>query len=183
PTGDPRDLGTALGPMSSRTAFERIGAQIGQAVEAGARVACGGRTWTEPRTGLPAWQPTVLTGVRPTMAVMGDETFGPVFPVFAYDDDDALWAAVEACRYGLNAAAFGPDTDVAAAVARLARRHRNVYANATPFDPEQRATRIVDGGYGASALHGAPSPQGYRWYNGPRRLARALADLTAQEPR
>ncbi len=181
PAGDPRDPTTVLGPMSSRAAFDRIGQQIAQAVDLGARLVDGGRPWTDPYSGRPGWVPSVLTGVRPELSVMADETFGPVFPVMAYTADDALWTAVDACRYGLNAAAFGPDASGLAA--RLAARHRNVYVNATPFDADQVATRIVDGGYGASALHGAPGPDGYRWRSGPRRLARALAELTDLESR
>lgn len=171
---------TDLGPMASPKAFERIGEHIADAVAQGARVVTGGRTWHEARTGLSGWEPAVLVGARATMDIVAEETFGPVFPVVTYEDDDELWPMVEACRYGLNASIFGPDG--ADHVAWLSSRHRNVYVNATPFDLDQLETRIVDGGYGGSALHGEPVGTSYRWRHGPRRLAQTLTQLSADEP-
>jgi acyl-CoA reductase-like NAD-dependent aldehyde dehydrogenase len=62
--------------------------------------------------------PTVLTDVTPDMKVCAEEVFGPVVAVQRYADvDDALRLANDT-RYGLQAAIFTPDLDLALRAAR-----------------------------------------------------------------
>ena len=70
--GDPTADGTALGPLSSSTAADRLQDQLDRAVKGGARVVAGGE-----RDGN-FFSPTVLTDVTPDNDAYREELFGPV---------------------------------------------------------------------------------------------------------
>jgi succinate-semialdehyde dehydrogenase / glutarate-semialdehyde dehydrogenase len=97
PGSDPR---TTLGPMVDERARAAVHTQVRQAADMGARVLTGG----EVPAGVGAFYPaTVLADARPDMAVMAEETFGPVIPVMtATSFEDALQAAAQS-PYGLAA--------------------------------------------------------------------------------
>jgi acyl-CoA reductase-like NAD-dependent aldehyde dehydrogenase len=99
--GDPRHA--ALGTLISAEAARRIRALVDDAVEKGARIAAGG--------GLDGavMQATVIDGVKPTMKLYREESFGPVVAVIrAEDEDDAIRIANDS-PYGLSAAIFSRD--------------------------------------------------------------------------
>lgn len=112
------DSGT-IGPLIDAEQAAVIQAHLDDAVDRGALVRTGG---TVERHGGGHWiRPTVLTGVDHSMAVMTEETFGPLLPVMAYSDVDHAVALANDSTYGLTAAVFGPDAEAAAAVARRLR--------------------------------------------------------------
>ena len=103
-----------IGPFIFAAQAEKVAAQIDDALAKGARLLAGGKP--EQLGGGWYMRPTVLIDVKPDMAVMREETFGPVIPVTLYDDvDDAVRMANDSA-YGLSAAVVGP-RDVAEAVA------------------------------------------------------------------
>ena len=106
--------GGQIGPFIDPRQAAVVQAQIDEAVAAGATLHCGGIT--EMHDGRPYMRPTVLTGVDHSMAVMTDETFGPVIPVMEVKDMDEAVSLANATRYGLSGAVFGP-RDVATQVA------------------------------------------------------------------
>lgn len=107
-----------IGPFIFPAQADKVGAQIADAVAAGARVLTGGTV--ETLGGGRYLRPTVLADVTPDMAVMREETFGPVIPVTIFDDLDDAIAQANATEYGLSAAVLAGSLDEAAAVgARL----------------------------------------------------------------
>lgn len=78
--------------------------------------------------------PTVLSNVTHDMAVMTDETFGPLMPVMAFDTvDDAVRLANDSI-FGLSGAVFGPQDQAMAVAKRMNAGGINVNdAGATPF--------------------------------------------------
>lgn len=82
--GDPLDENTQIGPLVDAQGLEKVVAHVTDAVKKGAQILVGGT----PQEGL-FYTPTVLTGVKPGMLVMEEETFGPVAPLtpFATDAD------------------------------------------------------------------------------------------------
>jgi len=91
-----------IGPLIFARQAEIIAAQLADAVSKGARILTGGKV---EHHGGGAWlRPTVVTGVTHDMALMTEETFGPVMPVVGYDNlDEAVRLANESV-YGLSAA-------------------------------------------------------------------------------
>ena len=139
-----------MGPLASPRVWGRLHAQLRASVARGARVRWGGSSLFEPVTGRPLLQPAVLTGCRPDMPVVRDETFGPVFPLLAFAEADGLLAALDATAYGLNTAAHGPLPP--AVQDYLLATHRNVYWDSTAVCPHNLPTRLTDGGYKRSGL-------------------------------
>ena len=96
PVGNPASGQVALGPVIDARQRDTIHALVTQSVDAGARLAAGGR-YDEL-----FYQPTVLADVEPQMPAYASEVFGPVAPVvsFATADDAAKLAADS--EYGLS---------------------------------------------------------------------------------
>jgi acyl-CoA reductase-like NAD-dependent aldehyde dehydrogenase len=105
-----------IGPIIFNRQADILSAQIADAKTKGARVMTGGEIETH---GGGRWlRPTVLSGVTPDMAVLRDETFGPILPVVAFDTVDEAVALANDGEYGLSAAVFAATLDEAEAVGR-----------------------------------------------------------------
>ncbi|WP_228242434.1 aldehyde dehydrogenase family protein [Porphyrobacter sp. GA68] len=106
--------GGPLGPFIFPPQAAKVQAQIDEAIARGAQVLTGGKV---VQLGGGAYlRPTVITGVSPDMAVMREETFGPVLPVTAYADVDQAIALANAGEYGLAAAVIAGDAEEAARI-------------------------------------------------------------------
>jgi len=109
--GDPAAEETALGPLSSLEAAERVEKQVSKAVDQGATKVIGGA-----RDG--AWYPpTVLTGVTPRMDAYREEFFGPVGVVYRVADEDAAVRLANDTPFGLGSYVYSTDPAQAARVA------------------------------------------------------------------
>jgi succinate-semialdehyde dehydrogenase/glutarate-semialdehyde dehydrogenase len=76
--------------------------QVGDATSKGAVVLAGGRRLTENDLARGRfYAPTVLTGVTRDMQIYREETFGPIAPVIAFDDEDEVITAANDTTYGL----------------------------------------------------------------------------------
>jgi len=125
--GEPERRETTLGPIVSRRASERIAAQLKDAAARGARLLCGGGLRSATLAdGVPVTyvEPTVLAGVTADMAVMREETFGPLIPVQEVEDAEQALALAGASPYGLAANLYG---DGEGAVPDLAASHGQVF--------------------------------------------------------
>ena len=143
--GDPyRDQSVQLGPLINDAQRERFEAAVRGALADGATLAAGGTT--EGRYAAP----TVLTDVRPDMAVFATETFGPVVTVTVVDDDDEAVALANATRYGLTAGVYTADPERGRAVAeRLHTGAVHIGDQTVQHDP-----RWPFGGFGDSGNGG-----------------------------
>ncbi|MEL6856278.1 MAG: aldehyde dehydrogenase family protein [Cyanobacteria bacterium J06607_13] len=106
--GDPTDADTYLGPLSRRPQLAVLTQQIADAVSKGATVH--GSTQQLGPTGF-YFSPTVLTEVTHEMAVMREETFGPVIGIQRVRDDDAAIALMNDTDYGLTAAVYSKNRE------------------------------------------------------------------------
>ncbi len=106
-----------VGPLIFARQAEIIAAQLADAVSKGARILTGG---TVENHGGGAWlRPTVVTGVTHDMALMTEETFGPVMPVVGYQDIDEAVRLANDSVYGLSAAVLGDEAEALAIARRL----------------------------------------------------------------
>jgi betaine-aldehyde dehydrogenase len=100
--GDPLSPETDLGPMARDRYRVKVERQVADALQRGARVLTGGCRPTELTTGY-FYEPTVLVGVERDMAVMCEETFGPVLPIATFETFDEAIALANDSVYGLGA--------------------------------------------------------------------------------
>lgn len=113
----PPGAGGELGPFIFPHQAAKVQEQIDDALAKGARLLAGGRI--ENLGGGHYLAPTVLADVTPDMAVMREETFGPVIPVTIFDEVPEAIALANASDYGLAAAVLAGSIDEAAAIAPL----------------------------------------------------------------
>jgi len=100
------DIGKGhIGPFIFPPQADKVQAQIDAAVAQGARVLHGGQV--ETLGGGKYLRPTVLTDVTPDMAIIAEETFGPVIPVTIYDDVEEAIRLANDTIYGLSASVIG----------------------------------------------------------------------------
>ncbi len=111
--GDGVEDGVTVGPMINTRQRDHVLAQIDDAVAHGAKVIAGGEGH---RDGFV--MPTVLGGVTHDMDIMRTETFGPVACIARFRDIDEAVALANDTPYGLGAAVFGCDSELANEVAR-----------------------------------------------------------------
>jgi succinate-semialdehyde dehydrogenase / glutarate-semialdehyde dehydrogenase len=103
-----------IGPIIFANQAGVLKAQLSDAVARGAQVRCGGEV-TLKDGGF--WlAPTVLTNVDHTMAVMNDETFGPLIPVMSFRSVDEAIALANFGEFGLSGAVFAGSESEARAV-------------------------------------------------------------------
>jgi len=91
------DVGAIIWPQQ----LEIIQSQVQDAVQKGARVLAGGQR--NPREAGLFYEPTILSDVSHDMAVMRDETFGPVLPIMRVADEEEALRLANDSSYGLNA--------------------------------------------------------------------------------
>jgi len=104
--GDPLDESTYIGAITRKPQLAVLQRQVADALKKGATLRLGGRVLR--RKGH--WfEPTVLTDVDHSMAVMRDETFGPVIGIQAVADDDAAVDLMNDTDYGLTAGVYARD--------------------------------------------------------------------------
>ena len=109
--GDPASDETAIGPLSSSTATERLQDQLDRAVAQGAEVVVGGE-----RNGN-FFPVTVLTGVTPENDAYREEFFGPVATVYKVASEDEAVELANDTPFGLGSYVFTDDPEQARRVA------------------------------------------------------------------
>lgn len=114
--GDPLDPKTEMGPIATRSQYERILRLIRVGVEEGAKLAVGGKPARGPDlNGGLFIQPTIFTGVDNRMEVAQEEIFGPVLVVLPFDDEEEAVEIANATHFGLAAGVW---------TTNLSRAHR-----------------------------------------------------------
>ncbi|MDX2115725.1 MAG: aldehyde dehydrogenase family protein [Planctomycetota bacterium] len=98
--GDPLDESTAIGPMISVEAAERVERWIDEAVKAGALIRTGGQ-----RVGA-FMEPTLVENAPAQSKLVCDEVFGPVAVIQPFDSFDEALASINAGKYGLQTGVF-----------------------------------------------------------------------------
>ncbi|MGB1207675.1 MAG: NAD-dependent succinate-semialdehyde dehydrogenase [Paracoccaceae bacterium] len=103
--GDGLETGTDLGPLINDSALEKVQDHIADATSKGGTVIMGGG---EAITGNFV-APTIVTGATQDMAVATDETFGPLAPLFRFDDVDDVIAMANDTIFGLASYFYAKD--------------------------------------------------------------------------
>lgn len=118
PFGDPLDPRTQVGAIISPEHLEKIDAYVQDATADGARLALGGAALEVGGLGRQFYQPTIVTGVRPDMAVAREEVFGPVVSVLTFRTGEEAIALANDAAYGLSAGVWSSDVSTCLDFAR-----------------------------------------------------------------
>ncbi|MDQ0548328.1 NAD-dependent succinate-semialdehyde dehydrogenase [Pantoea agglomerans] len=93
---------STIGPLINSRAVEKVNGHIDDALSQGAKLLTGGISQGNGTF----VQPTVLGEVTATMRIAHEETFGPVAPLFIFDDEEEAIAMANDTPYGLGAYFF-----------------------------------------------------------------------------
>lgn len=106
--GDPMDIETELGPLSSEAAAVHLADQVKRSVDKGAKVLLGGKR--ADREGA-FMEPTILTDLKPGIAAYHEELFGPVASFYVVKDEQAAIDLANDSDFGLGASVFTQDIE------------------------------------------------------------------------
>ncbi|MEM7630476.1 MAG: NAD-dependent succinate-semialdehyde dehydrogenase [Pseudomonadota bacterium] len=104
--GDGFEDGVTTGPLISDKAVEKVQDHLADVVDHGGAVLTGGKPHA---LGGGFLQPTIVTGVTQDMKVAHEETFGPLAPLFKFDDVDDVIAMANDTIFGLAAYFYAND--------------------------------------------------------------------------
>ena len=146
----------AMGPLINGAALERVEAKVARAVSEGARVVLGGKAVEGKGYFYP---PTLLLDVRQEMAIMHEETFGPVLPVVAFDTLEEALAMANDSDYGLTSSVYTQNlTTAMKAIKGL--KFGETYINRENFE----AMQGFHAGWRKSGIGGADGRHGLEEY-------------------
>jgi acyl-CoA reductase-like NAD-dependent aldehyde dehydrogenase len=130
--GDPLDPATRLGAIVDEAQMNRVMSYIDVGRDDGAQVALGGTRVRQDSGGFFV-EPTVFDGVRPGMRIAREEIFGPVLATITFKNVEEAVQIANDVEYGLAAAIWTRDINVAHRTAR-ALRAGTVYVNCYDAD-------------------------------------------------
>jgi succinate-semialdehyde dehydrogenase/glutarate-semialdehyde dehydrogenase len=104
--GSALDGETEQGPLINAAALAKVEAHVGDALEKGAKLLCGGRRHA---LGGTFFEPTILTEAHGDMLIAREETFGPVAACFRFKDEAEVLQRANDTPFGLSAYFYSRD--------------------------------------------------------------------------
>jgi succinate-semialdehyde dehydrogenase / glutarate-semialdehyde dehydrogenase len=104
--GKGTEPGVNIGPLIDEQGMKKVEEHVADAIAQGAKVVLGGHR--HPLGGR-FFEPTLLTGMKSSMKVAREETFGPVAPLFRFQDDAEAIRLANASEFGLCAYFYSRD--------------------------------------------------------------------------
>ena len=98
--------GAEIGPLINADGKAKVEAHVTDALQKGASLVCGGESHPE---GPLFYSPTVLTGVTANMRMANEETFGPVAPIYHFNEETEVIRLANDTQYGLAAYFYTKD--------------------------------------------------------------------------
>jgi aldehyde dehydrogenase (NAD+) len=131
--GDPFADRTSMGPLASKSQFDKVQRLIKAGIEEGANLVAGGTGRPDGFTKGYFVRPTVFSDVRNDMTIAREEIFGPVLCIIPYEDEaDAIRIANDT-PYGLSGFVTSGKVERAGRVAKRIRSG-NVHVNGARVD-------------------------------------------------
>jgi acyl-CoA reductase-like NAD-dependent aldehyde dehydrogenase len=116
PLGRPNASDVDVGAVTFAPQIERAEQQIADALSKGGRVLAGGSRRADLAGQF--FAPTLIAGAAAEMAVMREETFGPVLPIMRVADAEEALRVANDSTMGLSGSVWSADTRKALALAR-----------------------------------------------------------------
>jgi aldehyde dehydrogenase (NAD+) len=119
--GDPLEKGAHIGPVVSKTHFDKIQRLIQIGIDEGAQLIAGGTGRAEGFERGYFVKPTIFAAVHNKMAIAQEEVFGPVLVMIPFRDEAEAISIANDSPYGLAAYVQTSDIGKAHRVSRLMR--------------------------------------------------------------
>src|SRR5438270_2288259 len=137
--GEPNQYDVDLGAMTTQMQVEIVRRHLEDARQRGAKILTGGEIQVTP-DGARFVQPTVLTDTTPEMAIVREETFGPMLPIMTYRTEEEAVRLANDSTYGLSAYVFTRDRSKAERIANqlaagTVMHNDTLYTHAAPETP------------------------------------------------
>lgn len=162
--GNPLEADTVVGPMATGRFADLVRGQTLEALRKGAKAHLNWRDLRDEE-GSPYLAPEVLTNVNHQMAVMREESFGPVVGIMKVADDAEAITLMNDSPYGLTASIWTEDLDAAARIGAEVETG-TVFANRCDYlDPALVWTGVKETGKGGAlseiGYHNLTQPKSY----------------------
>ena len=158
--GDPMEETTYIGPLTRAPQLAVLAEQVADARAYGAALQLGGHRIERPGNWF---EPTVFTHVDHRMALMREESFGPVIGIQKVSGDAEALALMNDTRYGLTAGVYTPDE------ARARKILAQVNAGSVYWNCCDRVSpRLPWSGHGDSGIGLTLSTYGIQTFTRPR---------------
>ncbi len=158
--GDPTLDDTYIGAITRAPQLAVLEAQVADALARGATLRLGGKRIAPPGNWF---EPTVFTNVDHAMALMREESFGPIIGIQKVRDDAEALALMNDTRYGLTAGVYTRDEARARAILAQVRAG-TVYWNCC----DRVSPRLPWSGHGDSGVGVTLSTYGIQAFTRPR---------------
>ena len=143
--GDPFDSKTQIGPMARQDILNDLKTQFNDAVDKGARIRY--KMKNLPRNGY-FFAPSILDNINSSMKIYHCETFGPLFSIFPYNNDNDAINIANDTKYGLGGSIWSKDIKKAEEMARRINTGAIFINEMTKSDPRLPFGGIGISGYG-----------------------------------
>jgi betaine-aldehyde dehydrogenase len=157
--GNGLDEATEMGPLISRQHQTKVLQFIADGLAEGARLLCGGGTYSDHRAAGNFVEPTIFVETRPEMRIVREEIFGPVLAVQIFNTEEEAIRLANDTPFGLAGAVFTRDGSRAQRVIRRLRAGITWINTYHPTFPE-----APWGGYKQSGIGRELGTYGYEAY-------------------
>ena len=145
--GNPLEETTNIGPLAKPELIVTLDNQVKDAIKKGGKILCGGYKNRN------FYLPTVITNVNEGMAILKEETFGPVIPIIIVKDEAAAIKEANRTNFGLGASIWTTNLIKADKLAKEIESG-NVFVNGmVRSDPRMPFGGMKDSGFGRELSH------------------------------
>ena len=130
---DPTKDSTKIGPVVSKTQWDKIQKLIQVGIDEGAELVAGGTGNPNPDSNGYFVKPTVFSNVSNNMEIAREEIFGPVLSIIPYKDEEEAIEIANDTPYGLAGYVSSENIEHARSVASKLRTGM-VHINGAPLD-------------------------------------------------
>jgi acyl-CoA reductase-like NAD-dependent aldehyde dehydrogenase len=136
--------------MVRTSAASLVRKQTRQAIRRGAKALIDQKTFQADRENTPYLAPQVLIGVDHGMALMTEESFGPVIGIMPVKSDEEAIALMNDSRYGLTASIWTADAEAALRIGERVETGTWFMNRCDYLDPALAWTGVKDSGRGCT---------------------------------
>ncbi len=141
-SGDPMDKETYIGTLAREDLAKDLEEQVQKSVKAGAKLEIGGKRQNA------YFEPTIVSGVTPKMAMFNEETFGPALSVTTFKSVDEAIELSNNSKFGLGVSIFSEDINAAEKIANRFEEGAVFINELVKSDPRLPFGGVKNSGYG-----------------------------------